>query len=61
MLFGAGSIAGMALLSVAIAVPLRYSAAGLTQLRSLLHGAIGLATVVIGVATAVGAGRSFFG
>jgi len=60
LLFGVGSIAGMALLSAAIAVPLRYSAAGLTRLHGLLHGAIGLATVAIGVATAVGAGRSFF-
>jgi sulfite exporter TauE/SafE len=48
LLFGVGSIAGMALLSVVIAVPLRYSAAGLTRLHGLLHGAIGLATVAIG-------------
>ncbi len=61
LLFGVGSIAGMALLSVAIAVPLRYSAAGLTRLHGLLHGAIGLATVAIGVMTAVGAARGFFG
>lgn len=61
LLFGVGSIAGMALLSVAIAVPLRYSTAGLTRLHGLLHGAIGLATVAIGVATAVGGARSFFG
>ena len=61
LLFGAGSIAGMALLSVAIAVPLRFSATGLTRLHGMLHGAIGLATVAIGVATAYGAGRSLFG
>jgi ABC-type nickel/cobalt efflux system permease component RcnA len=61
LLFGVGSIAGMALLSIAIAVPLRYSAAGLTRLHGLLHGAIGLATVAIGVATVLGAGRRFFG
>jgi ABC-type nickel/cobalt efflux system permease component RcnA len=61
LLFGVGSIVGMALLSVAIAVPLRFSAAGLTRLHGLLHGAIGLATVAIGIATAVGAGRSLFG
>jgi ABC-type nickel/cobalt efflux system permease component RcnA len=61
LLFGAGSIAGMALLSVVIAVPLRYSAAGLTRLHGLLHGTIGLATVAIGVATAYGAARSLFG
>ncbi len=61
LLFGVGSVAGMALLSVAIAAPLRYSAAGLTRLHGLLHGAIGLATVAIGIATVLGAGRSFFG
>jgi len=61
LLFGVGSIVGMALLSVAIAVPLRYSAVGLTRLHGLLHGAVGVATVAIGVATAVGAGRSLFG
>ena len=61
LLFGVGSIAGMALLSVAIAAPLRYSAAGLTRLHGLLHGAIGLATVAIGIATTIGASRSFFG
>jgi ABC-type nickel/cobalt efflux system permease component RcnA len=61
LLFGAGSIAGMALLSVVIAVPLRFSAAGLTRLHGLLHGSIGLATVAIGVVTAYGAGLSLFG
>jgi high-affinity nickel permease len=61
LLFGVGSITGMALLSVAIAVPLRYSAAGLTRLHGILHAAIGIATVAIGVATVVGAGGSFFG
>jgi len=61
LLFGVGSITGMALLSVAIAVPLRYSAAGLTRLHGILHAAIGIATVAIGVATVVGAGGIFFG
>jgi ABC-type nickel/cobalt efflux system permease component RcnA len=61
LLFGLGSIVGMALLSVAIAVPLRYSAVGLTRFHVLLHGAIGLATVVIGIATSAAAGRSLFG
>jgi sulfite exporter TauE/SafE len=61
LLFGVGSIAGMALLSVVIAVPLRYSTAGLTRLHGVLHGAIGLVTIVIGAATAYGAGRSLFG
>ena len=61
LLFGVGSIAGMALLSVVIAMPLRYSAAGMSRLHGVLHGAIGLATVAIGVMTAYGAGRSLFG
>jgi hypothetical protein len=61
LLFGVGSIAGMALLSFAIAVPLRYSAAGLTRLHGMLHATIGLATVAIGIVTALAAGRSLFG
>lgn len=47
-LFGLGSIFGMALLSLIIAIPLRYSARSLTGLHNLLHGTIGVATVVIG-------------
>ncbi len=47
-LFGAGSIAGMALLSVAIAVPLRLSAKGLTWLHNGLQAVVGIATVAIG-------------
>ena len=61
LLFGAGSIAGMALLSIAIAVPLRHSANGLTRLHGLLHAVVGSATLAIGVVTAFGAGRSLFG
>jgi ABC-type nickel/cobalt efflux system permease component RcnA len=61
LLFGLGSIAGMALLSAVIAVPLRYTADGLARLHAFLHGAIGLATVAIGVATALAAGRTIFG
>jgi len=47
-LFGLGSIAGMAALSVVIAVPLRYSAHGLTRLHNSLRGAIGVATIALG-------------
>ncbi len=61
LLFGAGSLAGMTLLSVVIAVPLRYSEKGLTRLHGFLQGAIGVATVTIGLATALGAGQSLFG
>ena len=47
-LFGIGSIAGMALLSVAIAVPLRLSARGVTWLHNGLQAAVGVATMAIG-------------
>lgn len=47
-LFGIGSIAGMALLSVVIAVPLRYSANRLTWLHNGLQGTIGVATLALG-------------
>lgn len=48
VLFGIGSIAGMALLSVVIAVPLRYTAGGLTWLHNGLQAAVGIVTLVIG-------------
>lgn len=47
-LFGAGSIAGMGLLSVVIAIPLRFSAAYLTRVHRFLNVAVGVATVFIG-------------
>lgn len=47
-LFGLGSIAGMAALSVVIAIPLRYSAHGLTWLHNGLQGVIGVATITLG-------------
>lgn len=47
-LFGIGSMLGMGLLSVAIAVPLRAAARGLTWLHNGLHAAVGAATVVVG-------------
>lgn len=48
--FGAGSILGMALLSVAIAVPLRWSAPRASGLRTALHAAVGLASIAFGAA-----------
>ena len=48
VLFGAGSIIGMALLSAIIAVPLRYSAATLTRVHNGLKALIGGATVALG-------------
>ena len=47
-LFGIGSMTGMALLSFVIAIPLRFSAGGLTWLHNSLQGVIGVATIVIG-------------
>lgn len=47
-LFGVGSIAGMAVLSMIIAVPLRYSAAALTWLHSGLQAMIGVVTLTVG-------------
>lgn len=47
-LFGIGSIAGMAAMSVIIAIPLRYSASGLTWLHSGLQAVIGVITLVVG-------------
>lgn len=47
-LFGIGSIAGMALLSAAIAVPLQWSARSVTWLHNGLQGAVGVVTITIG-------------
>ena len=49
-IFGLGSILGMALLSTAIAVPLRYSARTFTWMGNGLQGAIGAGTIAIGLA-----------
>ncbi len=58
--FGLGSILGMAMLSLAIAVPLRFSLSGLMRFHGWLHAAVGLATIAIGVATAADAWSSLF-
>ncbi len=49
-LFGIGSVAGMALLSAAIAVPIAYSARFLTWSNRALQAAVGAGTVALGVA-----------
>jgi hypothetical protein len=46
--FGVGSILGMALLSVAIAVPLRLTSQRLGQAYQGLSATVGLATVLLG-------------
>src|SRR5205809_1719065 len=52
-LFGVGSMIGMGALSTVIAVPLAASARSLTWANRALEGAVGLATVAIGVMTVV--------
>jgi ABC-type nickel/cobalt efflux system permease component RcnA len=51
LLFGLGSMLGMALLSAVIAIPLRHSARGLTWLHNGLQLVIGVATIMIGFST----------
>ena len=48
LVFGAGSIVGMALLSMAIAVPLGWSGKRLTRLNRWIQGSIGGATIALG-------------
>lgn len=48
LLFGVGSILGMAGLSAIIAVPLAWSARALTWMNGILQGGIGTATVLLG-------------
>src|SRR5207244_13632597 len=52
-LFGVGSMIGMGALSTVIAVPLAVSARWLTWANRALQGAVGLATVAIGIMTVV--------
>lgn len=47
-LFGTGSILGMALLSTAIAIPLRNSANGLTRFHNGLQLTVSVATIILG-------------
>ena len=52
LLFGVGSMLGMAVLSVIISIPLRYSSNGLTWLHNGFHIAIGVTTIILGTALA---------
>jgi hypothetical protein len=52
-LFGVGSMIGMGALSTVIALPLAVSARSLTWANRALQGAVGLATIAIGVMTVV--------
>ena len=49
LVFGAGSIIGMAVLSAVIAVPISLTARSLTRVNAGVQAAVGLATVAIGV------------
>ena len=49
ILFGAGSIIGMAVLSVVIAIPMRYSLGKRVWLHSSMRSAIGVATIILGL------------
>jgi high-affinity nickel permease len=51
LLFGIGSMIGMGLLSLVIAVPLAFSARFLTVANRALQGAVGCVTIAIGIVT----------
>ncbi len=59
LLFGIGSIVGMAVLSVAISIPLKHSAKGLTWLNNGLQGVIGFATIILGTTLVYDIGSNF--
>ena len=48
-LFGLGSMLGMVALSAVMAVPLRWTAGGLTWLHNGLQGAVGVLTIALGL------------
>ncbi|HEY9098020.1 MAG TPA: sulfite exporter TauE/SafE family protein [Thiobacillus sp.] len=56
LLFGLGSILGMAALTAAIAVPLRATATRLTWANRGLHSVISLASIALGVRLAIAQG-----
>ena len=58
-LFALGTVLGMVLLSLAIAVPLRTSGARLARVSRVLDGAVGLSTVALGCWLAVGTLATF--
>ena len=53
LLFGIGSMIGMGLLSLVIAVPLAFSARFLSVANRALQGAVGAVTIALGVVTLV--------
>ena len=61
LLFGLGSVAGMALLSAIIAVPLSWTAHSLTTANRALQLAIGLVTIGVGAHVMFETAGSFIG
>jgi ABC-type nickel/cobalt efflux system permease component RcnA len=61
LLFGLGSVVGMALLSAVIALPLSWTARSLTIGNRALQAAIGIVTIAIGVSIVGATGASLFG
>jgi ABC-type nickel/cobalt efflux system permease component RcnA len=61
LLFGLGSVVGMALLSAVIALPLSWTARSLTIGNHALQVAIGLVTIAIGVSIIGATGASLLG
>lgn len=51
IIFGFGSIAGMALLSICIAIPMRHSLLQTGKLRNGLSGVVGISTMLLGAYT----------
>jgi len=51
LLFGTGSIIGMAVLSLIIAIPFRCSSSNLTWLYNSLHMIVGISTILLGSVT----------
>ncbi len=48
VMFGLGSILGMGILSIVIAIPLWYSARSLTWVHQSLRGVVGISTILLG-------------
>jgi len=59
LLFGMGSIIGMAALSVIISIPLKHSARKLTWFNNGLQGVIGFATIILGITLVYDIGGNF--
>lgn len=61
LLFGLGSVLGMALMSAALALPLRYTALALTRVNRTLQFTIGCLTLAVGLAKVVSTSQILLG